>query len=96
MKHFTPGWCHFFHDEQQQADERKVSVFIRHHSALLLTDVPYLGGRRGVLRLLVVSDPKEAREPQRDAFFWIHLRTDGHHHSKNSAVDAQGELVFCY
>lgn len=34
----------------------------------------YLRRRRGVLGLLVVPDAQEAREPQRDAFFWVHLR----------------------
>lgn len=33
----------------------------------------YLRRRRGVFWLLVVSDAQEAREPQRDAFFWVHL-----------------------
>lgn len=39
--------------------------------------VVYLRSCGGVLGLLVVSDAQEAREPQRNALFWIHLRTDG-------------------
>lgn len=39
-------------------------------------DLMYLSSSRGVLGLLVVSDPKEAGEPQRNALLWIHLRAD--------------------
>ena len=41
-------------------------------------DLMYLSSGRGVLGLLVVSDSKEAGEPQRNALLWIHLRTESH------------------
>ena len=37
----------------------------------------YLRCCGGVLRLLVLSDAEEAREPKRNALFWVHLRADG-------------------
>lgn len=48
----------------------------------------YLRRRRGVLGLLVVSDAQEAREPQRDAFFWVHLRGTKSH--DDDEVTAKG------
>lgn len=39
--------------------------------------VIYLRSCGGVLWLFVFSDTKEAREPQRNALFWIHLRAEG-------------------
>lgn len=64
-----------------------VSDILLHLAALLIHslvicftlspgDVMYLSSGRGVLGLLVVSDSKEAGEPQRNALFWIHLTTD--------------------
>lgn len=45
--------------------------------------------RRGVLRLLVVSDAQEAREPQGDAFFWVHL-TGTQSHQDDEVTAGQG------
>lgn len=45
----------------------------------------YLFCRRCIFRLLVVSDAQEAREPQGDAFFWVHLTGIQLHNHKVTA-----------
>lgn len=50
----------------------------------------YLRRRRGVLGLLVVPDAQEAREPQRDAFFWVHLRGTKSHDDDEVTAKAAG------
>ena len=37
----------------------------------------YLSSSRGILGLLVISNPKEPREPQRNTLFRVHLRAEG-------------------
>lgn len=57
------------------------------HSVLPVGELVYLRSCGGVLRLLVVSDAEEAREPQRHALFWVHLRTDGWNIRREGASD---------
>lgn len=51
------------------------SCAVQRGTGVSTADVMYLRSCGGVFGLLVISDAEKAREPQRNALFWVHLDT---------------------